>query len=82
MILFTGGGSYDCINKIYVKGGEHHMNTNCEINWSGKIENVTDSKTTTKLDYPYVIERMDLSFLNKLLSTNFKPMIWIGIPNQ
>ena len=58
------------------------MNTNCEINWSGKVENVTDSKTTTKLDYPYVIERIDLSFLNKLLSTNFKPSVWIGIPNH
>lgn len=57
------------------------MNTNCEINWSGKLE-TENKKTTTKLDYPYVIERMDLSFLNKLLSTNFKPMVWIGIPNQ
>lgn len=57
------------------------MNTNCQINWSGKLE-TENEKTTTSNDYPYVIERINLSFLNKLLSTNFKPLVWIGIPNQ
>ena len=53
------------------------MNANCEINWNGEP---TTSKTTP-INYPFVIEKMDLSFLNRLLGTNFRPTVWIGIPN-
>lgn len=54
--------------------------TNCEINWNGSVPEENDCKTMP-INYPFVIEKMDLSFLNRLLGTNFRPTVWIGIPN-
>ena len=57
------------------------MNANCEINWNGVPTTDETTSKTTPINYPFVIEKMDLSFLNKLLDTNFRPMVWIGIPD-
>lgn len=56
--------------------------TDIEIRWNGKTVDNNNDRTTTELDKPFVISRMDLSCLNSLLGTHFRPMVWIGIPKN
>ena len=56
--------------------------TNVDISWNGKAPGTNEGKTTTELDKPFIIGRLDLSPLNSGLGTNFHPSIWIRIPNN
>lgn len=53
-----------------------------EISWNGKAPETTEGQTTTEFDKPFVISKLDLSMVNSLLGTNFRPMVWIGIPKN
>ena len=57
--------------------------TPVEISWNGKAPAESDEgKTTTSLDKPFVISKLDLSILNDSLGTQFRPMVWIAIPQN
>ena len=56
--------------------------TNVDISWNGKAPGTNEGKTTTELDHPFLVSKLDFTILNNLVGSTIRPHVLIAIPQN